>query len=368
MFSRSFIAAACVAAVSLGGAAQACSIAGIADGPPRDGGGSAEATTTDGARGEPCAADLAKDPKNCGRCGRVCAGLCDEGTCDVSVVISGQPAPTSLGTNGRYVVWGSPKSLRACPVDGCPTPMTLMELDLTGQIAVDGDDVFYTTGRTSSQGVNHCPIANCGAQDQNMGFDLGEPAALAVDQGEVYVLETKGRRVLHDSLTGGADNTEVARNTPADGAIGLALSKFYWSTLGSGGAMYSCPRTGCVSGVPETFAGGQSNVRALTVDRDGVRWTRFDDGVVASCPLGGCAGAPQVLAQGQKNPLGIASDGTRVYWANEGDGTIVTCPTSGCAGAPEIVARALDRPQWVTLDATHVYFATASGVIGRTPK
>jgi hypothetical protein len=344
-----------------------CSIRGISDGVrPQDAGGGAPGG--DAGDGGACSADLAQDQANCGRCGRACSGPCNDGTCDVTTIAEGQLGVAALATNGTVVAWvANGRNLRFSPVDGKAAPTQLMDVDLTGQIVIDGDSFFYTTGVTSSHSVNKCPLQDC-TDDISIGYDLGTPAALAVDQADVFVLETTGRRLLHCGRNAGSCDKDIAKNTTGDGAIALGLSDVYWSVLGSSGGIYSCPRSGCPGGTPKVFASGVTSPRALATDLNDVWWTSYDDGTVSSCPLAGCQGPPAVVAKGQKNPLGVRSDGTRVYWANAGDGTVVTCPAAGCTDTPEVVVRGLDRPQWIALDGAHVYFATAGGVIGRTLK
>jgi hypothetical protein len=288
----------------------------------------------------------------------------------VTTIADRQVDVASIATNGTLVVWSAGgRSLSAAPVGGkAPATVTVLvqDTDITGQLTMDGESVFYTTGPTSSHGVIKCPIDDC-KDDFTLGYDLGTPSALAVDQGDVFALETTGRRVLHCGTAVGSCDKDIAKNTSGTGAIALGLDHVYWSVLETPGAIYSCPRSGCDGQIPTVFAAEQRNPRALAVDLNAVWWTSYDDGTVSSCPLAGCPSTPSVVARGQKNPLGIATDGTHLFWANAGDGTVMTCEAPDCTN-PRAVARGLDRPQWLTLDGTHVYFATAGGVIGRTLK
>jgi hypothetical protein len=327
--------------------ASACSIKGIADGARPPPPGASNAGTDAGA----CAATLAPPPRA------------------VETIATAQGAVGAIAANGTFVVWSSGRSIRACPVSGCTTPSRLFDnLDITGHLALDGNAVFYTTGRTSSHGVSRCSIEQCEDDDSSLGFDLGSPAALAVDPGrdDVFALEPEGRRVIRCRF--GRCPEVVASNARVSGAIALGLSNVFWSAIEPPGEIYTCPRSGCSS--PTLFAPDPSLPRALVLDTkaNALRWTSYDAGRVLSCPVDGCSGPPRALARDQDHPLGIASDGGRIYWANEGAGTIVSYDDAPCASGPTVVAEGLDRPQWIALDAGHVYVATALGTIARIPR
>jgi hypothetical protein len=53
-----------------------------------------------------CAADIAKDPANCGRCGRSCLGAtCSEGRCQPQVLVGSEAQPTYLALHDDRIVY-----------------------------------------------------------------------------------------------------------------------------------------------------------------------------------------------------------------------------------------------------------------------
>jgi hypothetical protein len=94
----------------------------------------------------------------------------------------------------------------------------------------------------------------------------------------------------------------------------------------------------------------QHFVNAIAVDDNNLYFALDDTtplgGLVASCPLTGCAGAPPtVLASADDSPGRIALDDTSVYWVDNSlsgninrptiTGTINRCSKTGCANTPE---------------------------------
>ena len=328
-------------AIAIGG----CSLRGIADG-IRDGGPGITEAGVDGGSPDGAGAD----------------GGCTAATCKPIPLVTGEVAG-SLATNGTTVAWATSRHVATCATKGCDAARNLTsDHDLTGFMALEGETLWYTTGPTANHGVEICSLPDC-ADDRALAYDIGAPRAVAVDQGNAYVLEVDGKRILH-CVTGCDD---IASGITPTGAVAVSAASVFFSTSGADGAVYTCLRTGC-AGAPTPLASAQANPRALAVDRGAVYWTTYDDGTVMSCALGGCAGGATELARAQGNPLGIASDGERVYWANEGVGTVVSCDVRGCGGAPTVLAKDLDRPQWVAVDAHDVYFSTAAGTIFRLPK
>jgi hypothetical protein len=334
-----------------------------------------------------CETVLGSDPKNCGACGRDCAGgACNVGQCAPVVLASNQSSPNVLVLDQGSVYWAAYYSYTIDKVGkdgGTPTTLSQAEVYPSG-VAVDGTAIYWASrGYGSSDGfVRRAPLAGGGPVTIVGGLST-RPSAVAVDANKVYYA------TLGDfSATGGA--IASAPLGAADAGAGTALAPqqnnpmfltidanaIYWSNNGTfvapdagapNGSIVKCATPACAGG-PQTIASAQNHPRGIAVDTDTIYWTNFganqNDGAIMKCPKAGCGTGATVLASNLVYPDGIAVDAKYVYFTSHGS-QLYRLPLAG--GAPEVLATIQQSyPLGIAVDDKFIYFSTYSGPSGGT--
>jgi hypothetical protein len=107
----------------------------------------------------------------------------------------------------------------------------------------------------------------------------------------------------------------------------------------------------------------------MMVDATSVYWGDYGNGLIMTCPVGGCGSHPTTLVSGINSLSGVAMDAASVYWAAGGNSSpiaIEKCAKSGCNNQPTIVSGfgigAGDGtiPVALAVDATSVYWLAES--------
>jgi hypothetical protein len=276
---------------------------------------------------------------------------------DVVTVATGQAAVDGLVVTPLTVTWATPNAVRSCALAGaCATPITIFEASLVGTLAAQGEGVLMPNKGAAS--VVACPTGRP-CSGGNIGYDLGDLQAIAVEGSHTFVVDALGMRILHcDTATGCPSPWPALPPGKVDNGAALAVSatRVYWSRPGANGAVFTCLRSGCTA---VQLADQQANPRRIAVDAKALFWTNFDDGTVWSCPLDGCGAGPRLIAKNQNAPLAVASDGAHVYWASYAGGTVMRCEADGCV-TPTLFAKGLTNPSAIALSPSDVYVASAS--------
>jgi hypothetical protein len=250
----------------------------------------------------------------------------------------------------------SPQIL-SCPVTGCGDSasyfFTLSNADVQAFTATASTIVWASN---QNGDVVACPVTGC----------AGDPVTLGTDTSPPYLWLL-----------------------PSPGSLAVGPTAVAW--IDYAGNVETCPLSGC-TGAPTTIATGVGVFAVgLVVDATNAYWvdlgdrmgggkvpvTQYTGGAVVSCPLTGCGANPMVLVS-YRSWLGSAAmvaDDASLYWsAEDGSGTfgqIVRCAKTGCGGTPEVLATTTGREPTlgVAVDAANVYWTDpAAGVVAMRAK
>jgi len=275
-------------------------------------------------------------------------------------VATGPQLAEALVVDSRNVYWsatqvsegpegGSWAEVMQCPKSGCSSPITLVQNDALGDIAVDDTWVYWTT----RDAIMRVPIGG-GMQTT---FASTSAVTIAIDANDVYW--TSGNAVQKAPRKGGNATTVVAG--PAAGGIAVDGVNVYWTDV-RGGTVTKAAKAG---GNPTVLATGQS-AGSLALDATNVYWTNFNEdapgATVMTVPIAG--GTPTVLASHLQGPYGIAVGRSSVYWTS--DNAVKRVPIDG-GPVTTVVPRDPDSgPMGIAVDEANVYWTDAiSGKIMR---
>jgi hypothetical protein len=123
---------------------------------------------------------------------------------------------------------------------------------------------------------------------------------------------------------------ELATGLKQATALAVDANNIYFAVEGSpaNGAVYQCPKTGCV-GAPILLGGGYAT--GIVVAGGAVYWGDFFSGKVVSCAVGGCSNAPSAVVSNQPSIKGVFTDGVDLFWST--NGAIRRCPQATCSDA-----------------------------------
>jgi hypothetical protein len=216
------------------------------------------------------------------------------------VVIASDQSPTSLATDGTWVVW----------------------TNRTGEVM-----------RVSAAG---------GAPERIAFADA--PAGVAIASGDVFFTAKDGVW-KNDALV-----------APADGAWSVAAnaSRVFWTTNTIAGPVMTCPLGGACT--PAQLAGGDASF-AIAMDETNVYWSDWN--AIWTCPIGGCKTEPTPLAA-VAGHVALAVDASRIFWAMSD--VVLACDKRACI-EPTIVATHQTNAIALASDGAHLYWLTSTAVV-----
>jgi hypothetical protein len=132
-------------------------------------------------------------------------------------------------------------------------------------------------------------------------------------------------------------------------SVAVDARNVYFATESGNGAVFQCPKTGCV-GAPLKLGSGYAT--SIVVQGGRVVWPDFAGGRLLACAIGGCNEEPTVLALNQTQIRYVATDGVSFFWT--AGGAIVRCGVSSCS--PQPVISDLSRVTGVAADQARVFF------------
>lgn len=301
--------------------------------------------------GNGCEADLAADGKNCGKCGRDCAGgACNGSQCQPVVLVSNQQGPFGLAIDGTNVYWTNPNGgqVRLCAKNGCNNAPTTLA---SGQsypynVVVDGSNAYWTN-YTGTGTVQKCALGGCGNNPTTLASAQVWPNGVAFDASNVYWTDYNQNGAVLMCAKGGCGNNPTTLVGPTGWPYQIAADSTNVYYTGNGAR--KCAVGGCGNNPTTLINNGWGG---LAVDSTNIYVTGTG---VSRCAIGGCGQNPTMLAT-TGFALGIAVDATDAYWTSPGSGTISKCALSGCNNNPALIALAQGTPENIKVDATSIYW------------
>ena len=262
--------------------------------------------------------------------------------------------------------------VRSCAKDDCAgTVITYGYLQGASYLAVNKGSVFWQrwTGMQPTQQIVSCPISGC--KDSPAVIATGiSPISLAADDAYVY-WHSSDAAILKCPVHGCAGPPELVASldhfSPRD-SLTLDETHLYW-LIGNG-----APKPGGIATVPidgsapvRFIVDGLGIPQSLAVRRETVFWSEYGSGgAVKSCPVTGCRGAPTVLASALEFSALLDVDGDRAYWflstgdwsgsRQDASAQLVQCSVDGCGSSPTVLTNEPHGPQAMAIDASHIYW------------
>ena len=325
--------------------------------------------------------DSLHDAKNCGACGRVCEGACDDGTCAATVLETARLGPRGIVVDASrfYITNHGSVSIEAGDkTDGSNLVIVAGVAVFPESLVLDGANVYWTNNSNLLGAVGQ--ISQGGGPWYDMARDLPSPTAFALDANNFYVAtgspnqspsctttsyvngiitcnKLSGCFKTGCPATGGP--TVLVSATVRPSGVAVDGSTLFWTSR-QGKYLKRCALPACSA--PETVIGtglgGPTDVRVA----DGYVYVAdTDGGAVLRCPTTGQCATPTIITNQQADPLMLAVDATSVYFTNFakgaiGAGSVVRCTLPDCAGGPVVLAKNGNAPWGLTLDDANVYW------------
>lgn len=329
--------------------------------------------------------DFSSDEKNCGVCGRDCAGgACVDAVCQPVTIADNVSHPYGVTLGGTGIIWiyahGDAGAVVSCPLAGCgnegpkvitTTVVRPTESIPTGGRAVVSDGIaVHWIGRRLDEAsdlydrVYRCNMTAC---TPNEAKSYASAIQLSRFGHHVYYRLSNGHIRLCPQGTCRGDTSAPADPTVVgDGAGGRAFAMtnerlFYGSTSFSN-SVFSCTRVDdetCNNVAP--ILSQLEPVSFLDVVGSTlyiVAGTKF-----LSCGVSGCSSAPTQILDGLPPVSAFVMDEANAYFAHAELGEIRACSLPSCAGGLRTIATGLDSPVSIALSDGLLYWANA-GVDG----
>jgi hypothetical protein len=283
---------------------------------------------------------------------------------------------TSTFITSTASVTGTAAISSSSTMSGCQDATLALNPIGAGYLALDGADVYWTTGD------GKVVKSTSGAPGVVLAEGFTDVAGLAVRGDDVFFADET--RVLSVPKAGGAV-TVVATMQSLPTAIVTDAGAIYWLNYGEGILAGSLVES-VGGGPPEVVMDSIGTPSDLAIDGDGNLYFAAAIAVVDGMPVSGplvrvspATGAATVLAIGVQEPAGIAVDAANVYWLEtvsfQGGfpGRLRTLPKTG--GTPKDLASTQDvLAIRLSVDDAFAYMTgmegtgpTGRGVLWRVP-
>ena len=362
------------------------------DGSAPDAAPSADAPASDGTGSDAgtCAAVVATDPHNCGRCGHDCLGsTCTGGLCDPIEM-------ASVGSNLRHVVLtgstlfassssaivASGGGIWRMSTSGGAAETFVTGLDVEGMGVLDGTLYFVVDdmpadGVSTHGGLYACAVTATAPCNPRLVAPSTNAYAVAIDSGHVFYTDSAVGRGLMVYTPPGSPQVYTTTDTVFDNADDIYVDGLLaFAAFNSGSfpfqsaTLVAVPPDG--GDVLSTYTNPNAITGRLIGSKDALYFTAYDDkrtagGFVHRILRGSGVGCD--FAAGQVvRPYGVHADDAHVFWVNQGAGesmpyvgsSIAVCPVAGCCSTAQILWTGDGQASDLTGDDRALYFVGAT--------
>lgn len=299
-----------------------------------------------------CETKVWDNPAHCGSCGNACSadGYCNKDTCAEPEVLA-EAAGTDLTVTAQYVVWTDKMTgeLRRVPVVGGKDELLLSGQPAPRSLTTDGKNVYWTSladAKIRSIAADAAP----GTAAAELGAGDGPAQAIACDGTRVFWAEAGN--IHAQAMAGGAPEVVVSGDVFVS-ALALGTSDLYFSSQDD------CIHRTTKSGADlAAVATDEAAPWGVVTDETATYWltTTFPCSVRKRTHTGelstlvvtddSCAFGP--LTGDEKNVYWPQWDSEEIWQADKSDGT--TFRLAGNAGHVRAMA----------MDATHLYWISSN--------
>ncbi len=297
-----------------------------------------------------CESDLGADKKNCGACGRACAGSCSGGHCQPAVLFATQPVVNSMVLQGGKLYLGTNKgTLVAIAVDGSgakdiasdSSPFTFLALDAT---------YAYWFGQS---GLARASLAGVGAVENLVALPASTFASgLAVGADGVYFTDSMANKVVKYDFAA-AMLKDVATAQPFAAEALIVGSDLFWGTYSPAGLNKKTLPGGSTAILCSSSAVGKLIGSSTDLIFNGEMG-------ISTVPINGAnpGNCPKVLTN--QTGASLATDGVTVFWTDNVDSTIKSVPVAG--GAVTMVGGTQGTAIGLAVDDKYLYWQNKLGL------
>jgi hypothetical protein len=341
-----------------------------------------------------CEAFLLGDSRNCGACGRDCAGAaCTNGACAPIAIASGRKRPIAIAVDKSHLFWTefgasyTNGQLIRARHDGAELTPLIADLLFSAQRVVlddsfayvveQGTPTAYADGSITRIGKDGaCPAQPCFPTRLTSLVSL--PTSIVESAGSLYVARYGARSVIRLPSNGGQVSTVASSATilPFDVTAdpqGLVFTDQGTSPSFLDGTISTAAADGGVT----PLVTGQDQPFAIVADAQAVYWTSPRAKQVLRAPRAG--GAATVVARDVPFAHYLAQDANNLYVVARGtsptflDGAILavgkdgTCP--GSKQCPRVLASGQHGAGGIAVDDRFVYWTNdLGGTVMKVPK
>lgn len=273
-----------------------------------------------------CESDLSADKKNCGICGRACAGSCSGGHCQPAVLITGQAVVNAMVLqDGKLYLGTNSNKLVAVATDGSGATDIASDQSQFQPLALDSKYAYWFDSAGTTLNLARGLLTGGNMVATLVPLPVGASySGLAVSADGVYYADINANKVVKYDFAS-AMLKDVALSQQSASTPIIVGSDLFWSNFGPGAIM------------KKTLPGGSPAVLCGKTAGSGLigstKYLFFSGiGGISTVPINGADpnNCPTVLTN-SSFPASLATDGVTLYWTDNADGTIKSIPVGGGA-------------------------------------